>query len=74
MRNLPNLDHRQLPQKPETHAIPEIHSMKSSNKSTKYAVTILPVDNQNVLSEKYNDEKLAITLLTVGTRSTAYHF
>ena len=74
MRNLPNLDHRQLPQKRETHGIPEIHSMKSSNKSTKYAVAILPVDNQNVLSEKYNDEKLAITLLTVGTGSTAYHF
>ena len=30
--------------------------------------------NLKMLSEKHNDEKLAITLLILGTGLTAYHF
>ena len=75
MRYLPNLDHLLLHQKPPvTHAIPEIHSMQSSNKVTNDAVTILPLGNQNLPAEKHDDEKLAITLLIVKTRLTTYHF
>ena len=37
-------------------------------------VTILTVDNRKIVGEQYNDEKLAITLLIVGTWIIAYHF
>ena len=35
--------------------------------------TTIP-DNLKMLTEKYNDEKLAITLLIVGTCFIGYHF
>ena len=31
-------------------------------------------DNQRMLTEKHNDEKLAITILIVGAGLVAYHF
>ena len=33
-----------------------------------------PPHNLKILTEKHNDEKLAITFLIVGTGLTAYHF
>ena len=48
------------------YAAPEMHSMKSLDQPIKE--TILPKDNQKILSEKHNDEKIAITLLIT------YHF
>ena len=47
------------------HASHEIHSVKRIKESIKE--TILPTDNQKLLPIYYNDEKLAITLLIVGT-------
>ena len=56
--------------------------MKSSDKPIRNrlaaqhenTVTILTVDNRKIVGEQYNDEKLAITLLIVGTWIIAYHF
>ena len=33
-----------------------------------------PPHNLNMCTEKHNDEKLAVTLLIVGTGLIAYHF
>ena len=35
---------------------------------------ILPIDSQEMLTEKHNNEKLAITLLIVGVELIDYHF
>ena len=53
-------------------ASPEIHSMKSLDQPI--IQTILPTDNQKMLAEKHNDEKLAITLLIMVIGLTNYHF
>lgn len=58
----------------EAQPAPEMYSMKSSDKSIKDAVTILPVSNQKMLAENHSGEKLVITLLIVGTVLIAYHF
>lgn len=58
----------------EAQTAPEMYSMKSSDKSIKDAVTILPVSNQKMLAENHSGEKLVITLLIVGTVLIAYHF
>ena len=68
---------------PEARAAHGMHSVKSlDDKSIKnglaaqyeHAMTTLPVDDQKMLIEKHNDEKLAITLLTVGTGLIDYKF
>ena len=56
---------------PEAYATPEMHSMKNLDKSVKDAVTILPVGTQKMFPGKYDDEKLAVTLLIAGTGLTA---
>ena len=53
-----NRDHRKLPDVPKKIVIPAAE----------------PPQNLKVLTEKHNDEKLAITLLIVGTFLIAYHF
>ena len=57
----------------KAYAAPEMHSMKSSDKSIKDAVTMLPASNQKMLAKSQNDEKLAFKLLILGTESFAYH-
>ena len=47
--------------------------MKSMDKPVKYHLTTQH-DNPKMLTEKHNDEKLAITFLIVGTGLIAYHF
>ena len=44
-----------------------MHSMKNLDKSIKETVIILSVGTQKMFAGKYNDEKLAATLLIVGT-------
>lgn len=50
--------------------------MKSTDDDNliKDAETILPIDNQNMLDEQHNDEKLANALLIVGTGLISYNF
>ena len=40
----------------------------------KIVIPVVQHDNLKILTEKHNDEKLAITFLIVGTGLTAYHF
>ena len=57
-----NKDHKKLPVTPPDDDIPK---------------TVIPVvlhDNPKMLTEKHNDEKLVITLLTVGAGLIAYYF
>ena len=55
------------------HAGPKMYLMKGTDKSIKYCLlaqheqTILLTDNLKMLTEKHTDEKLAITILIVGT-------
>ena len=57
----------------EAHAATGVYLMKSSDKSTEDAETILSIRNQHMGNKKQNDEKLAIALLLVGTELIAYH-
>ena len=50
------------------HATPKMHLLKSIDKPIK------ETDNQKMLAEKHNDEKLPITILIVGDGLLAYHF
>ena len=45
-----------------------VHLMKSPDKPIK------EIDNQKIFAGKHDNEKLAITLLVVGTRLIAYYF
>lgn len=62
------------------HATLKMSLVKSIDKLIKDRLTAqheqtrLLTDNQKLLVEKYNDEKLAITLLTVRAELIAYHF
>ena len=38
------------------------------------ALQVQQTNNQKMLVERHNDEKLAITILIVGARLVAYHF
>ena len=58
----------------EAYAATGVRLVKSSDKSIKYAESILPIGNQTMLAEKQNNEKLAIVLLIVETELIAYHF
>ena len=55
------------------HAGQKMYLMKGTDKSIKYCLlaqheqTILLTDNLKMLTEKHTDEKLAITILIVGT-------
>ena len=51
----------------EAYATPEMHSMKNLDKSIKDAVTILPVGTQKMFAGNRDYEKLAVTILIVGT-------
>ena len=42
--------------------------------ATLYEQTILLTENQKILAEKDNDEKLAITLLIMGAEMNDYNF
>ena len=44
-----------------------MHSMKNLDKSIKDAVTILPVGTQKMFAGNRDYEKLAVTILIVGT-------
>ena len=49
-------------------------SMKNTNKQPVKERPIAQVDNSRMLTEKHDDEKLAITLQIIGTGLIAYHF
>ena len=49
----------------EVHATLKMYSLKSSDKSVRNVVALLLVSNQNMLTEKHNDEKPAFMLLIV---------
>ena len=75
-------DHKKLllpePDKAEgvTHAAPEMHLIKSTDKTVKdhLALQHQQTDNPKMLAEKKNNDKLNITLLIVRTGLIAYHF
>ena len=58
--------------KDAAHTSPGMHSILCPDKLIKKA--ILPIDSQEMLTEKHNNEKLAITLLIVGAELIDYHF
>ena len=69
-----NKDHKKMiPPGPDgaegaVQAAPKMHLMKSTYKPIK------ETDNQRMLAEKHNDEKLATTILIVRAGLVAYHF
>ena len=70
-----NKDHKKLPMTPlgpgkvegAGLAAPKIHLLKSTDKP------VNETENQRMLSEKHNDEKLSITILIVGDGLVAHH-
>ena len=68
---------------PEAHAAQQMHLVKSpDDKSIKdhpaaqdeNAMTILSLENQKILTENHNGEKVFITILIMGNGLIAYHF
>ena len=49
-------------------------SMKNTDKQPGKEHSVAQDDNSRMITEKHNDEKLAIIFLIVGTGLIAYHF
>ena len=65
-----NKDHKKLPLIPRELGRAEDTTPKMYKSIKDHEQT----DNQGMLAEKYNDEKLAITILVLGAGLIAYHF
>ena len=63
-----------LPEPVKTGDVKHDASMKNMDKQTVKEHAISQDDNLRMLAKKHDDEKLAITLLIVGTGLIAYHF
>ena len=64
------------PPEPGITKCPAPKTVKGSHKPIKHHLVAQheETDNQKMLVEKHNDDKLAITLLIVGAGLIAYHF
>ena len=77
-----NKGHKKLPpseagkEEGMAYPAPKMHLMKSLDKPVKYHLAVLhqQIDNPKMLTEKNNDEKLAVTFLIFWTGLVAYNF